>query len=173
MSTITVILLLCIIGLCIIGMVIGAYFLGFRRGAHFYNETDPTPEKFTPEPIVPDEVMIEVAYLPDASTGPVSIEAPASFGEIVGSADIIDRLTAKLERSERLRKRYLRLLRQERAMMLSYFSRKGLQLSPYWKRWVRARSQMIDQAFAAADWGRPEFANTNRASDSSIHKKGS
>ena len=156
-------LLILIIALCMLGSVTGAYFYGFSRGAKFHNEKpDPTPEWIQqPEPVVLEELMIEVAYLP-ASTGPISIEAPASHGEILGSAEIIAGLTTKLARAERLRKRYLRLLREERAMMLSYFTpgHRDFEFSPYWKRWLRNRARIIDEMLAAGGWGSPEIANT-------------
>jgi len=153
--------LLMVIALCVAGSVLGAFFYGFHCGARFQvQRPDPTPE-WVPEvhDIVPDEIMLEVAYLP-SSTGPISIEAPASFGEIVGSVDIIADLHAQLARAERLRKRYLRLLREERKMALGMFARQDLHYSPYWKRWVNARMQIINEFDFGESSSSVQIANT-------------
>ena len=154
-------LVTCIIfALCTTGSVIGAYFFGFSRGNR---ERLSTPVE---EPVDIELEMHDRGYL-GLDTSPVIQVAGLTSVEIVAvpareheeELELIACLIAKLARAERLRKRYLRLLKQERAMMLSYFSTKEIQLSPYWKRWVGIRSRMIDEAFAAADCGAPRFAN--------------
>jgi len=140
-------LVTCIIfALCTTGSVIGAYFFGFSRGNR---ERLSTPVE---EPVDIELEMHDRGYL-GLDTSPVIQVAGLTSVEIVAvpareheeELELIACLIAKLARAERLRKRY--------------FSTKEIQLSPYWKRWVGIRSRMIDEAFAAADWGAPRFAN--------------
>lgn len=156
--------LLILIALCMALALVGAYFLGYSRGAKWEPEyEDPTPMQFTDpaiEVIEDIEVVIQTGYL-DQTTGPIAITTQTeSIGTISVGPSELDKLREKLARSERLRKRYLRLLREERAMMLSYFTPgHEVKLSTYWHRWVKQRMRIVDEAFAAASWGGPEFAN--------------
>lgn len=170
MDNLTLTLLLLLIGLCFLGSLTGAYFFGFVRGSRSaVVVVDPTPVEHTPENIAPDVTIELMGYL-DATTGPVTITPLTQSIEIVavraeevqGSAALIAMLTAKLERAERLRKRYLRLLREERAMMRGYFSpgHRDFKWSPYWARWVGERMRIVDETFAAAGWGSEGIANT-------------
>lgn len=168
MDNLTLTLLLLLIGLCFLGSLTGAYFFGFVRGSRSAVVVfDPTPVEHTPEDIAPDVTIELMGYL-DATTGPVTITPLTQSIEIVavraeevqGSAALIAMLTAKLERAERLRKRYLRLLKQERAMMLTYFGPETFELSPYWKRWLHNHASMIDEMLEAGAWGSSGIANT-------------
>lgn len=166
MDNLALTLLLTVIGLCFIGSLTGAYFYGFSRGAK-WEPFDPTPTGYAAGEEASD-ITIELTGYLEPTTGPItlspitqSIEVVAVRAEDVqGAADHIAALTAKLARAERLRKRYLRLLKEERAMMLSYFGPGNLILSPYWKRWLHNHASMIDEMLMAGAWGSSGIANT-------------
>jgi len=163
MNTIEVIGLLAVIAFCIIGMMIGAFFYGFHRGAQFHTQN--RLEQYVPDPQIigaeAQEEMQERGYL-DMSTSPVIQVAGITSLEIVAvpareleeEHDLIASLTAQLARAERLRKRYLRLLRQERAMMLDTITGVGTQLTPYWRRWVHDHFSEESPFWLSPSWAR-------------------
>lgn len=135
-----------IFALCTTGSVIGAYFFGFSRGNR---ERLSTPVE---EPVNLEAEMHDRGYL-GLDTSPVIQVAGLTSVEIIAvpareheeELELIACLTAKLAKAERLRRRYLRLLRQERAMAMAFFTKQPIPLSPYWKRWVNARMRIINE----------------------------
>lgn len=162
MTSIELTLALVLIILAFMGALVGAYFFGYSRGSKLEPPADhSTPEQFI-EGEVADVLVFEgIGYL-EPTTGPISISTATTSLEIVampaseleGALAMIDRLTAQLAKAERLRKRYLRLLRQERAMMLDTINGVGTHLTPYWRRWVHDHFDEESPFWLSQSWAR-------------------
>lgn len=147
MSTMEFALAVILFAFTVFGCLVGAFCLGLT-----------IQQRSTPEVVEKKPIIVEHGYL-EPTTVPITI-VPAASESTEAMMLRIDQLSAEVARQSRLRKRYLRLLREERAMTLNnLFTPRPDMLSPYWHNWIRRRARMIDEYFAAASSSRPGIAN--------------
>ena len=162
-------------GLTVALLIFTFYFWGYSRGMKAVRPDpviDPTPVKYQgAEKLIDNLVISEVGHL-EVTTGPISLPV---LVEAVDARDIlIDKLRHDLVREHgkvlnlnKLRHRYLQLLKEERAMMLQVIQGRGVTLTPYWNRWVRRQFTNEKPFWTSPGWSR--IANIAQPSDSSSH----
>jgi len=137
------------------------WYLGYQRGLKFigaWHEEDPTPETYDHVEDAIDPVQIEVVGYLDLTTGPITIEPAAVSGQVsiapvidLNEEEInelwdarvemdrmhfkVDEALARVESKERMRARYLRLLKGERALIRQLLNGETPKLSAYWRKY--------------------------------------
>lgn len=149
------------------------WFMGYSRGLKFIGalpDEDPTPpgHEHIEDPI--DPVAIELVGYLDLSTGPISLEpAPKTMpvaivphipdlneeevNELWDARIEMDRMHFKVDKAmaqvvakDRMRARYLRLLKAERALIRSLLAGESPKLPAYWRRYQLNQQIMRDHA---------------------------
>lgn len=184
MSTMEFYILIGLVSIILVLVCVATYSLGYHRGQRSMMEPeDSTPEQFrsaedgqfsSTEETYPDFLSFEYV-----TTGPIVVipQLPEKsltqeeVDELQDARLYIDRLTIQvmeqqflIEAKEKLRQRYLHLLKAERAMMLQVIQGRGVELSSYWRRWVRDNFTNETPFWLSQSWSR--IANIGRSSDS-------
>lgn len=140
-----------------------AYTFGYQRGSRSFVDDDPTPEAMIVDELIPDTVTLSIGYL-DADTGPIDIATgiiEVASHTVLMDNDRIERLKLEVARQKRLKLRYYHLLKAERLMMRDIIQGGGVQLTSYWRRWVRAQFANESPFWLSQSWLR--IANIDRA----------
>lgn len=175
MSTIEITVYLSAMGISIICAFVAVFLWGYQRGRISVVPEpviDSTPKDYKLVDEVMDTLAIEIVGHLDPITGPIIL--PGEVVIVTPELQLIDHLRSqlaieklKVTAMDRLRKRYLLLLKAERAMMSQVIHGGGVTLTSYWKRQVRAQFDEGSPFWTSSSWAR--IANIGRASDSSVH----
>lgn len=153
MSNLELTLSITLMSICLVLAMVGLFFFGYHRGAKFYRkqEAEQSLELVeTPEPAF-------VGYL-EPTTGPITVipaEAATHSITIIPAVDELHQLKEQILMLKRLvslkdglRMRYLRLLREDRAMVKQIFTHAETRLTPYWNRWANTQMSSIEMLLA-------------------------
>lgn len=119
------------------------YYKGLKSQGALAPAPDPTPAEYEQAEDLINHMDIEVVAFLDDHTGPISITAPIATIPSNFSQDRIDSLELQvaslrdaLVHANKLRMRYLKLLRIERELLRAILSGKDVKFPTYWRKYI-------------------------------------